>query len=125
MMIKGIGTDIIEIERIAAVYKRRGQRFLDFILTPSEQAYCLEKVHPEASIAVRFAAKEAVAKALGVGFGHHLRFLDIEVVNGPLGTPTILLSDRARAHFNNPHLLISLSHSRCYATAVALWQEKE
>lgn len=112
-MIRGVGTDIVEISRIAKTYKRFGARFLNRVYTQKEQTYCLSKAKPEAHLAVRFAAKEAVVKALGTGFQNNRTFLDIEILNDALGRPVV--------HFQDGQIYISLSHSKEYATAVAIY----
>ncbi|KAF3362141.1 Holo-[acyl-carrier-protein] synthase [Chlamydiales bacterium STE3] len=119
-MIINIGNDIIEISRIKANLEKYGQKFLDRIFLPEEQAYCLKFQDPSARLAGRFAAKEAVAKALGTGFSKELSFLDISIQNGPRGNPLVLLSSAVMEHFGNPNILISISHCKEYATAVAL-----
>jgi holo-[acyl-carrier protein] synthase len=116
----GIGNDIIEIERIAKAIERHGQRFLDHLFTEGEQRYCLTFRQSERHFAARFAAKEATAKALGTGISGDLGWLDMEVVNLPSGKPTLHLSERASQHFGAPHILLSLSHCKEYATAVVI-----
>jgi len=92
----GIGTDLIEVERIQSAWDRFGDRFLNRIFAPGEQAYALSRPHPAESLAARFAAKEAVMKALGTGrFGVSWR--EIEVTREPSGRPGIALSGRTRA----------------------------
>ena len=114
---KGLGTDIIEIERIKNAYIRYGKKFLDRIYTPREQLYCLSHKNPAEHLAVRFAAKEAVAKAMGTGFQKGLSFLDIEIINNQDGKPEVVLSNQC-SYFNSP-ILISLSHCKEYALALA------
>lgn len=97
-MILGIGEDISDIRRIDAAYKRFGQRFLDRVFTPLEQAKALSRhgVHePAATLAKRFAAKEACAKALGTGFNKGVTLKSIGVINAPGGKPTLDLRDGA------------------------------
>ena len=105
-----VGVDIIEIARIAGVYERWGPRFLDKVYTPGEVAFCRGRV-PELS--VRFAAKEAVSKALGTGiFG--IGWTEIEILPDPRGKPEVRLTDRAWARAQALGLeqwAISLSHS--------------
>lgn len=119
-MFEGIGNDIIEVERVNKAVQRYGQKFLDRLFSKAEQNYCLKHRDAERHFAGRFAAKEAIAKALGTGFGHHLHWLDIEIANDPSGKPIVLLSEAARMHFRNPKIHISISHCKAYATAVAL-----
>ncbi len=112
-----VGVDMIEIDRIEGVIARRGQRFLERVYTPGELAYCRGRV-PE--LAARFAAKEAVAKALGTGI-RGLAWRDMEVVPDHRGKPTVALHGRAAARAQALGLLewaISLTHARAYAVAM-------
>lgn len=120
-MILGIGNDIIEIERIRANIEEYGSRFLNRIFTPQEQDYCLKHKDPAPHFAGRFAAKEAAVKALGTGFREGLHWLDVEIIPDSKGKPILQTSSLLNILFNNPHLLISISHCRTYATAVAIW----
>ncbi len=120
-MVQGIGNDIIEIGRIRDSIERHGQHFLDKIFTQQEQEYCHRfKKDAAAHFAGRFAAKEAVVKALGTGFRLGITWLDIEVQNDEFGKPNIVLSDEAFVAFGQPKLLITITHCREYAYAVAL-----
>lgn len=120
-MILGIGNDIIEVSRIKANMERYGKRFLDRIFTEHEQNYCLNKKEPSINFAARFAAKEAVVKALGTGFSQGINWLDIEIRNDDKGKPYVAISPKLNEQFNSPHFAISLSHCHAYATAVAIW----
>lgn len=117
---RGIGTDIIEIERIQGVLERSGESFLDKLLTPSEKAYCLSYKEHALPVAGRFAAKEAIAKALGCGFGEMLSFHDIEILNDPLGKPIATLSPQAQQRFSYPTIHLSISHCKSHAVAFAI-----
>ena len=111
-----VGVDILELWRIEAVVKRWGQRFLDRIYTPQEQAYCRGRI-PQ--LAARFAAKEAVMKALGTGI-RGVGWRDIEVTRRRGQPPQITLHDRASARaarMGMTQIAISLSHGREYAVA--------
>ena len=72
-------------------------------------------------ISGRFSAKEAIAKALGTGFGHLLSWLDIEILNDKAGKPIVSFSDGAKTQFQSPTILVSISHCKTYATAFAIW----
>lgn len=125
-MIKGIGIDIIEIDRLKAAVRKHGQDFLAKVFTPRELKYCTNRRafgYPE--LAVRFAAKEAYAKALGTGirgFGRRnngLGWKDIEIVNAGTGKPLLMIKGKLA---RNSH--VTLSHSRDYAVA-SVYVEKE
>jgi len=122
-MNKGLGIDLIEIDRIERVLVKYGQKFLDRIFTQKEQAYCKSFHKMERHFAGRFAAKEAISKALGTGIGKNLSWEDMEVLNDEHGAPYVVLSLRAQAFFHNPKILISISHAKEYATAVAIVQK--
>ncbi|MBM2825430.1 MAG: acpS [Dehalococcoidales bacterium] len=110
------GVDIIEIERIQQAISRWGARFLDRIYTEAELRLCQER--PPA-LAVRFAGKEAVMKALGTGV-RGVSWKEIEILPDPLGKPLVYLYGKAQkraASLGLDGLAISLSHSREYAVA--------
>ncbi len=94
-MIVGSGIDLVEIRRIQQSMDRHGKRFLDRVYTAAEQAYCLSKRNSAESLAARFAAKEAGAKALGTGISYGVSWLEIEVVREPSGRPTLRFQGRA------------------------------
>lgn len=119
-MIVGSGIDLIEIERIRHSVERYGARFLDRVYTPAEQAYCLSRRNAAESLAARFAAKEAGAKALGTGISHGVSWLEIEVVRERGGRPNVVFHGRAgafaeRLGAHRAHL--SLTHSGTLAMA--------
>jgi holo-[acyl-carrier protein] synthase len=122
--ILGLGNDIIEIERIRSSLNKHRDHFLNKLFTAKEQAYCSSHQDPALSLAGRFAAKEAIAKALGCGFGKDLSWLDLEILNNDLGMPIVTCSESLDTRFNSPHFLISISHCKEYATAVAIWLKK-
>jgi len=114
-----VGVDIIEIERIEGVLRRHGQRFLQRVYTPAEQAYCRGRV-PE--LAARFAAKEAVSKALGTGL-RGIAWREMEILGDERGKPLVRLHGRAKARAEELGLsafALSLSHSRDYAVALVV-----
>ena len=111
-----VGVDIVELWRIKAVFNSWGQRFLDRIYTPAEQVYCRERI-PQ--LAARFAAKEAVMKALGTGI-RGVGWRDIEVTRKRGGPPQITLHSRGATRATRmgmTQVSISISHSREYAVA--------
>src|SRR6187397_1076111 len=99
-MIIGIGSDLIDITRVARVIERQGDRFLDRVFTDAERAKAARRAKSEkmvvATYAKRFAAKEACAKALGTGIRRGVWWRDMGVVNMPSGRPTMLLTGGAR-----------------------------
>ena len=114
-----VGVDIVEISRIGDAVQRFGQRFLERVYTPAEIVLC--KGRPQ-SLAVRFAGKEAVMKALGTGT-HGASWREIEILALPSGEPTVRLCGKAEAVARNLSLAqpaISLSHSREYAVATVV-----
>lgn len=94
-MIVGVGSDLIDIRRIEKTLERHGQRFIDRVYTPVEQAKSERRKQRAASYAKRFAAKEACAKALGTGLAQGVFWRDMGVVNLPSGAPTMKLTNGA------------------------------
>ncbi len=119
-MIIGIGTDIIEIERVRRAVSR--EHFKNRVFTKNEQNYCESRgAQSAASYAARFAAKEAFFKAIGTGIITDLT--DVEIVNNAAGQPQIFLYGKAKILAEDKHVkkvFASLSHSLEYATAVAI-----
>jgi holo-[acyl-carrier protein] synthase len=116
MTLPQVGVDIVEIKRLAKQANNR--RFLNRVYTPEEIAYCCARKNAAQHFAVRFAAKEAVWKAVG---NRKLLHRDIQVRNQPDGKPEILFP----ARFKNlsRRVSISLSHGRDYAVAMAVYQK--
>ena len=97
-MILGIGSDLVNITRIEHLLQTFGQRFKNRIFTPQEQTYCMAQYNISAAYAKRFAAKEACAKALGLGFQSGVRWIDIEILNTSFGKPFLRLTGKAQEH---------------------------
>lgn len=95
-MIHGIGTDILRVDRVAAVYGRYGRRFVQHLLMPEELAQFDPERNAVRFLAMRFAAKEAIVKALGTGFAHGMWLRDSDVAPDPRGRPGIIWSARGR-----------------------------
>lgn len=118
-----VGVDIVEISRVEAVLERFGERFLQRIYTPAEQALCRGRA-PE--LAARFAAKEAAMKALGTG-RRGVGWREIEVLSDRRGRPLLFLYGRAKARaaeLGLQRFAVSLSHERHLAVAtVVAWGE--
>lgn len=91
MSVRGIGVDVLNVARMSAIVARRGDAFLRRVFTPDEIAYCQRHQNPAPSLSARFSAKEAVIKALGMGWQHGMRWTDIEVVRAPGGKPDLVL----------------------------------
>lgn len=125
-MIIGVGLDIMEIKRINKVWSKFGDRFIKRLLTPREQEYWRWRGSRIETLAGFWAAKEAVAKALGtgfVGFG----FADIYISHDPSGRPVATLSGGAEAlasQLGITHMWISISHSLSYAVATAIAERR-
>ena len=122
-MALAIGTDIVEIKRIADVVERQGDKFVQRILCePERQEY--QRLNYDVSyLAKRFAAKEAVAKALGTGIGRGVSFHDILIVKNALGAPVVELSGgalQAMKALKGQQMLLSLADERQYALAYAM-----
>ncbi len=122
-MIIGIGTDIVEIERIREMIERHGDHFLNRCFTPNEIEYANRHRDSTVRFAGRWAAKEAVVKALGTGFVQGITFHDIEVVSLHTGQPTVQLSGEAlqiSQQLKIVEVKLTISHAREYATATAI-----
>ncbi len=122
LLVKGVGIDLIRIKRIARVYRRRPERFLKKIFTPQEIEVILKKGRPLPAIAARFAAKEAVAKALGCGIGV-IRWCEMEILPGRRGKPRVVLKGSAALWAQNSGIKgveVSMSHDGPYAIAKAV-----
>lgn len=124
MTIHGIGIDLVDVARIVAANKRHGPAFAARFLIESERRYCEAQSNPAKHQAARFAAKEAVAKALGTGIGRDCSWHDIEIVrSGKTGAPSVVLTGAAAA-FAARHRIgcvhVSISHTGEVAVAQAL-----
>ncbi|MBW8888619.1 MAG: holo-ACP synthase [Fibrobacteres bacterium] len=118
-MVKGIGTDICHIERI----KKLAPEAVARILTPSEAEYCGRYTSPHERIAGRFAAKEAILKALGTGWSGGLGWGQMEILPDTSGAPLVTLTGAAHAKLRElgaTRCLVSISHQAEYAVAFAI-----
>ncbi len=118
----GIGTDIIECERIERMLQRHGDVFLARVYTAGEIDYCSGRKAGTQHYAGRWAAKEAVLKSLGTGWAHGIQWTDVEVVNQQGGKPNIVLAGKAKQiseQLGIREIMISISHCRSYAVAYA------
>ncbi len=124
-MVAGIGIDSIEKTRIADAVSRWGDRFLRKIYTGQELRDCRKKHDRTGSLAVRFAAKEAMFKALGTGWSEGIGWKDIEVATRAGGKPEIVLHRKAQELANAHAIHISLSHDTRTALAFVVLETKE
>ncbi len=123
MHLFGIGIDVVETARVQSSIDEFGEKFLNRIFTEAEREYCEKHKKSILHFAARFAAKEAVAKALGTGIGKEMAFKEIQVEKKASGEPTILLTGNAKAFAekNNINLIkVSISHAEHYAAANAV-----
>jgi holo-[acyl-carrier protein] synthase len=121
--IVGIGTDIVECLRIGRMMQEHGELFLTRVYTEREIRYCNARKHATEHFAGRWAAKEAILKALGTGWRKGLCWTDMEVRNLSDGKPEVFLCGAAREvaeKLGVTDILLSISHCRAYATAYAL-----
>ena len=93
-MIFGIGVDVLEAARVKKVYDRFGQHFVERLLLPGERAQLALTRRTERFLAMRFAAKEAIVKAMGTGFAHGIWIRDVGVVQNKWGRPEVVYSER-------------------------------
>ncbi|NCQ17468.1 MAG: holo-[acyl-carrier-protein] synthase [Ignavibacteria bacterium CG_4_8_14_3_um_filter_37_9] len=120
-MVIGIGIDIIEIDRIKESVDKFGDHFLNKIFTQNELEYCLSKANKYQHLAARFAAKEAVSKALATGWNNDFNWKSVEISNEPTGEPIVKLTGKL-ANFlgEEKELKITMSHSNNYVTCFAI-----
>ena len=116
-MIIGTGIDIVEIDRIQKAVERWGDVFLNHILTPVEIRHAKEFKLPYQHYAGRFAAKEAIFKAMGIP---DLSWHDVSIINDANGKPVCQYNNKLQTKNSKYRLLISISHSRDYAVASAI-----
>ena len=110
-MIYGVGTDIVTIARMAGFYQRHGERALEKLLAPGERQACRESAHPERFLAKRFAAKEALGKALGSGVRAPVLLPAIAVSHSAEGQPVFEFTEELAAHMASLGLRAHLSIS--------------
>lgn len=124
-MIIATGIDLIEIARLEASLSKASTRFRDRVFTVAEIAYCESRASRFASYAARFAAKEAVMKALGTGWAGGVGWHDIEIINDEAGTPSVRLSGVALERFQQlgaRHIHLSVSHTKDLAIAQVIFE---
>ena len=122
-MIFGIGVDVLESARIAQTLERFGTRFIEHLLMPEEHAQLARTARPERFLAMRFAAKEAIVKAMGTGFAHGVWIRDVGVVQNAWGKPEVVFSERGervRRGLGVGDAHVTLSDERGLVVAVAV-----
>lgn len=111
-MIVGIGTDIVEVERIKNSIENYGKRFLDRIFTQTEQDYSeLFKENKYVHYAARFAAKESFSKAIGTGITKGFKFKEVSIKNEKTGKPNVILEGEMKEKYGDLKIEVSLSHT--------------
>ncbi len=123
-MIYGIGIDIVKVERMKAAVEKWGERFLKRVFTEGEISYCYKKRMPYLSLAVRFAAKEALIKAMGSEIP--VSFTDMEVINMDTGSPVLKISRKIEDYFKKNSIKkahLSLSHEHEYGIAYVILEQ--
>lgn len=119
----GIGTDIIECDRIGGMLQKHGEEFLRRVFTPQEIAYCGDRKMSQLHYAGRWAAKEAILKVLGTGWAKGIQWTDVQIVNLASGAPSVVLANRAQeiaTGLGIREVQVSISHCKEYATAFAI-----
>jgi holo-[acyl-carrier protein] synthase len=126
-MIQGIGTDILEIERIKNIYSKYGTMFCKKILSEVEyiKFSSISDKHKYSYLAKRFSAKESIVKALGVGFGRFCSFKDIEIVNDDFGKPNAIISEnvKKKLSIDLAKIHLSISDERYYVISYAVLEK--
>ncbi len=123
MSVIGLGLDLVEVDRIRNLLARHSERFTERTFTAAESAYCQAAADPAIHYAARFAAKEAVSKALGTGFAEGVNWRDIEVTRTEAGVPGVRLHAGAEARARELGIskwLLSLTHTATGAAASAV-----
>ena len=122
-MVIGIGTDLVQIGRFKQAMARHGGRLLDRLFTATERERFRRHAFPERHLAARFAAKEAVFKALGTGWGQGVAWREVEIVGGGRRPTAVVFSGRARdaaTRLGIKRTLVSLTHDGDYALAFVM-----
>jgi holo-[acyl-carrier protein] synthase len=127
-MIYGIGVDLVSIGRMEKVIRRWGDRFVHRVFTPFESEICNQRAFPASAFALRFAAKEAFSKALGLGMRKGLKWRDIETFNHPGGRPNLRLHGKSYEICQNMGITgvyLSLSDDGDYAVAMVVMEKPD
>ncbi len=114
------GIDIVEVERIKKAYEKFGEKFLKKVFTDREIEYAFKRKNPFQHLAGRFAAKEAIMKAMGTGFGKGVYFKNIEIIRNKGEAPYVILHKKTKEKFKNKKFSISITHDGKYAIAFCI-----
>ncbi|MEN8262946.1 MAG: holo-ACP synthase [Nitrospirota bacterium] len=123
-MIYGIGIDIVKVKRLDDAFEKWGRKFFEKILTDNEIAYSFKKKNPFPSLSVRFAAKEALIKAIGAEISVNMK--DIEILNDDRGRPSLKVKNNLAEFFRERRIMhshLSLSHEKEYAVACVVLEK--
>ena len=123
--ILGIGVDVVDVKRMKAAIDAWGPALVKKMFTETEVAYCKSKKKPHEHFAARFAAKEAVSKAMETGWSGQFRWRDVEVVNEISGAPKVVLHDYVASQLAQCKVHVSLSHTENTVVAFAIIEKKE
>lgn len=110
--IRGIGVDVVDVERMKNLLDEQGEKFIQKIFTENEITYCFAKQFPHEHYAARFAAKEAVSKAVKTGWSGTFRWKDVEVMNDAAGAPQVYLHNETADLLKGMAVHLSLSHTK-------------
>jgi holo-[acyl-carrier protein] synthase len=124
-MIVGIGTDVVEIFRFKKTVNDWGNHFLEKVFTENELTYAHSRKDFIQHLSARFAAKEAVSKAISTGWSKGFRWKDVEIMNELSGKPTVTLSGNMKELLNKGNIFISLSHSETVVVAFVVIESKQ
>jgi len=122
-MVRGVGTDVVDIERFARIMSRSRDGFREHLFTDREIAYCERYKENMASYAAVFAAKEAFLKALRTGLAPGMRWKDAEVIHEPSGAPAMVAHGLCAELLGDGRVHVTLSHSDLAATAVVIIED--
>jgi len=125
MAILGVGVDIVDVNRIRKMAEEYGERFLRRVFSEEELAYCMRFSDPFPHLAARWAAKEAVAKAMGTGFTKGVTWKSICIVHTPNGEPLVVLKEGAQRFATSlgvRKIWVSISHTRDFAVSVVVME---
>jgi holo-[acyl-carrier protein] synthase len=122
--IRGIGVDVVDVQRMKSMLLEQGDAFAGRVFTEAEIAYCRSRKNPHEHFAARFAAKEAVSKAMQKGWSGEFRWKDVEVMNEATGAPKVVLYGELARLLGETKVHLSLSHTENTVVAFSIIEEK-